>query len=69
MPLLAVTIGLLFVPKLLGVILALVRHRRQFGGTGRLLLSALLEMLFAVVIAPVMMMFHSRFVISVLEWT
>ena len=66
-PLLGVTIGLLFVPKLLGVILALVRHRRQFGGTWRLLLSALLEMLFAVVIAPVMMMYHSRFVMSVLS--
>ena len=65
-PLLGVTIGLLFVPKLLGVILALVRHRRPFGGTGRLLLSALLEILFAVVIAPVMMMYHSRFVMSVL---
>ena len=64
-PLLGVTIGLLFVPKLLGVILAL-RHPRAFGGTGRLLLSALLEMLFAVVIAPVMMMYHSRFVMSVL---
>ena len=64
-PLLGVTIGLLFLPKLLGVILAL-RHPRPFGGTGRLLLSALLEMLFAVVIAPVMMMYHSRFVMSVL---
>ena len=41
-PLLGVTIGLLFLPKLLGVILAL-RHPRPFGGTGRLLLSALLE--------------------------
>ncbi len=64
-PLLGVTIGLLFFPKLLGVILAL-RHPRAFGGTGRLLFSALLEMLFAVVIAPVMMMYHSRFVMSVL---
>ena len=45
-PLLAVTIVLLFVPKLLALILALVRRRRQFGGTVRLLLSALLEMLF-----------------------
>ena len=65
-PLLGVTIGLLFVPKLLGVILALVRHRRSFGGTVSLLLSALLEMLFAVVIAPVMMVYQSRFVVSVL---
>ena len=56
-PLLAVTIVLLFAPKLLALILALVRRRRQFGGTARLLLSALLEMLFAVVIAPLMMMY------------
>ena len=66
-PLLGLTICLLFVPKLLGVILALVGDRRRFGGTGHLLLSALLEMLFAVVIAPVMMMYHSRFVASVLS--
>ncbi len=65
-PLLGVTIALLFVPKLLGVILALFGNRRSFGGTGRLLLSAGLEMLFAVVIAPVMMIYHSRFVLSVL---
>ena len=66
-PLMGVTIGLLFVPKLLGVILTLAGDRRPFGGTGRLLLSALLEMLFAVVIAPVMMMYHSRFIVSVLS--
>ena len=66
-PLLAVTIVLLFVPKLLALILALVRRRRQFGGTARLLLSALLEMLFAMVIAPLMMMYHTRFVMSVLS--
>ena len=65
-PLLAVTIVLLFVPKLLALILALARHRRLFGGTARLLFSALLEMLFAIVIAPLMMMYHTRFVISVL---
>ena len=66
-PLLAVTIVLLFVPKLLAVIVALVRDRRQFGGATRLVVSAALEMLFAVVIAPVMMLYHSRFVLSVLS--
>lgn len=65
-PLLGVTILLLFAPKVLGVILALVHHRRLFGGTARLLLSALLELLFAMVIAPIMMMYHTRFVMSVL---
>jgi len=66
-PLLGATVGLLFVPKLLGVTFALVGDPRPFGGAGRLVLSALLEMLFAVVIAPVMMMYHSRFVMSVLS--
>ena len=65
-PLLGVTIVLLFAPKLLALTLALVRHRRRFGGVARLLLSALLEMLFAVMIAPLMMMYHTRFVTSVL---
>ncbi len=66
LPLLGVTIAMLFVPKLLGVILALVHQRRSFGGARHLLLSALLECLFAVAVAPVMMMYHSRFVLSVL---
>ena len=66
-PLLGVTILLLFVPKVLGLTLALVHHRQLFGGTARLLRSALLELLFAVVIAPIMMMYHTRFVLSVLS--
>ena len=66
-PLLTVTIGLLLVPKLLAVSLALVRHPRSYGGTGRLLFSAALETVFAVVLAPVMMMYHTGFVLSVLS--
>ena len=66
-PLLAVTILLLFVPKLLALILALVRERQPYGGSGRLLISAVLEMVFAVVVAPLMMMYHTRFVLSVLS--
>ena len=65
--LLAVTIVLLLLPKLLALTLALARHRRLFGGAGRLLFSALLEMLFAIVTAPLMMMYHTRFVVSVLS--
>ena len=66
-PLLTVTILLLFVPKLLALILALVRERQPYGGSGRLLISAVLEMVFAVVVAPLMMMYHTRFVLSVLS--
>ena len=64
--LLAVTGLLLFVPKLLALVLALASRRAQFGGAARLLAGALLETLFAVTLAPLMMMFHARFVGSVL---
>ena len=64
--LLAVTGLLLFVPKLLALLLALAGRRAQFGGAARLLAGALLETLFAVTLAPLMMMFHTRFVASVL---
>ena len=65
-PLLEVTIVLLLLPKLLALTLALVRERASFGGGARLLSSAALEMLFAVVVAPLMMMYHVRFVLSIL---
>ncbi len=64
--LLLVTVVILFVPKLLALGLALARNRRSFGGAGRLVVSALIEMVFAVVTAPLMMMYHCRFVLSVL---
>ena len=64
--LLLVTAVILFVPKLLALGLALARHRRSFGGAGRLVVSALVEMVFAVVSAPLMMMYHCRSVLSVL---
>ena len=66
-PLLELTVVLLFVPKLLSLGVALMRDRWSFGGTARLLVSAALEMLFAVVVAPLMMMYHTRFVLSVLR--
>ncbi len=64
--LLVVTTLILFVPKLLGLTLGIARHRRSFGGARRLVLSAFLEMVFAVVTAPLMMIYHSRSVLSVL---
>ncbi len=62
--LLIVTGALLFVPKLLGVVLGL-REAARFGGPIKLVGRALTEAAFAVVVAPVMMMFHSRFVIGI----
>lgn len=65
MPLLGGTLAMLLMPKLLGVVLALCRAPSRYGGRGRLVASALLEALFAMLIAPLMMVFHSRFVIEV----
>lgn len=65
-PLLAVTAALLLAPRLLALLQALASRRRLFGGAARLLAGALLETLFAVAVAPVMMLYHTRFVVSVL---
>ncbi len=66
--LLLATIIVLLLPKVLGVTLALLNgsRRRAFGGGPRLLLSLLLEQLFSMLLAPIMMVFHSTFVITTL---
>lgn len=71
--LLSITLGMLLAPKLLGCLLALGQAPHAFGGRLRLLVSTCLEMLFAALIAPLMMAWHSLFIISVLlgraiEW-
>jgi membrane glycosyltransferase len=58
----AMTIGLLFLPKILGLLLCLVRRARLFGGGFRLISSTALEMLFSILMAPIMMALHSYFV-------
>jgi membrane glycosyltransferase len=64
--LLAVTGILLFLPKVVGVLSAAIqrRRRRAWGGLPRLALSALLEVLVSSLLAPVRMVFHTRFVIT-----
>ncbi len=64
--LLAMTATLLLLPKGLGLLLALGRRAAGYGGRTRLCLSALLEALAAILLAPIMMAFHSAFVIGVL---
>lgn len=66
LPLLAWTAVLLFLPKVLTVGLVLVRGGEEFGGRSRLALSGLLEAVFAVILAPVMMMIHTQFVTGIL---
>lgn len=67
MPLLGATLALLLMPKLLGLLLALRQEPEAFGGRARLTASTLLEALFAMLIAPLMMLFHSRFVIEIIS--
>ncbi|RUR53222.1 glucans biosynthesis glucosyltransferase MdoH [Vreelandella populi] len=71
--LLVVTLGMLLAPKFLGLLLALGQSPHAFGGRLKLLTSAVLEILFAALIAPLMMAWHSLFIINVLlgrsiEW-
>lgn len=62
------TVIFLFLPRLLGILAALPQMR-QFGGFLRLMLSAALETLLSVLIAPVLMLFHVLFVLfTLLGW-
>lgn len=66
--LLVVVAFMLLLPKVLSILLCLgnARRRRAFGGASRLLASALLEVLFSILIAPLMMVYHALFVTTVL---
>ena len=63
-----VTMAMLLLPKAFGFVLALAdgAQRRRFGGGVRLSLSLLLETVFSVLMAPVMGVLHSWFVMSLL---
>ncbi|TKI07679.1 glucans biosynthesis glucosyltransferase MdoH [Martelella alba] len=64
------TMVLLFLPKLLSVILIIAKGAKQYGGPVILFCSMLLEMLFSVLLAPVRMLFHTKFVVSAfLGWS
>jgi membrane glycosyltransferase len=66
--LLMMTIVVLLLPKLLGATLAVKNRklRRGFGGVRRLVPSLFVEQIFSMLLAPVMMVFHSEFVVSTL---
>ncbi len=64
--LIILTVALLILPKLLGVVATLTHRRKQFGGTRAILLGALIEVIFAILIAPIMMIYHAFFVVAVL---
>ncbi|WP_414660418.1 glucans biosynthesis glucosyltransferase MdoH [Horticoccus sp. 23ND18S-11] len=62
------TMVLLFLPKVVSVIVTIGRPEEaaRFGGQGRLLASALLETLISMLLAPINMMFNSKFVMFTL---
>ncbi|GAB3370886.1 glucans biosynthesis glucosyltransferase MdoH [Spongiibacter taiwanensis] len=64
--LITLTLLMLLLPKAMGLVVALLRRRRAFGGGLPLLAGAVVEMIFAVVVAPLMMLFHAYFVVAVL---
>jgi membrane glycosyltransferase len=63
-----ITLVLLFLPRLLGLASRLP-VARQYGGFFKLLLSALIETGLSILLAPVLMLFHTLFVLqAVLGW-
>jgi membrane glycosyltransferase len=62
--LMAVIGMILFFPKVLSIVLIVLKRRtsRSYGGVTRLSLSVLLEILLSSLLAPIRMVFHSRFV-------
>ncbi len=61
------TLAILFIPKLMSIALAIINRRtRGFGGVAHLLAGVLAESLVSALLAPVRMLFHTMFVISVL---
>jgi membrane glycosyltransferase len=63
--LLIATLVVLFAPRMLGLLLAIVQRPQAFGGRLRLLLSALMEAVTGVLLAPIMMLFHARFALEI----
>ncbi len=64
----ALTMLLIFVPKIVSVVVTLGdrAETEKFGGKARLILSALLETLVSALLAPINMVFHSKFVLFTL---
>ena len=65
--LLGATALILFVPKILAAVLVSGRAARGFGGRGALWASIGLEMVASALLAPIRMLFHTRFVLLALS--
>jgi membrane glycosyltransferase len=66
--LLTMTVVVLFVPKMLGAYLTFRDRtlRAAFGGARRFMLSCIIEQALSMLMAPIMMLFHSEFVVRAL---
>jgi membrane glycosyltransferase len=62
----AVTAMILFLPKFLSIALIALKRRqaKAYGGVFRLFLSVLIEIVLSSLLAPIRMVFHSRFVVQ-----
>ena len=64
--LVAGTATLLFLPKVLSMLLVPARRVARYGGRARLALSMAAEILASALLAPIRMLFHTRFVVAAL---
>jgi membrane glycosyltransferase len=62
----AATTALLLLPKVLAAALCMLDGARAYGGRARLTAGVLLEIVVSSLMAPIKMMFHSRFVLAAL---
>jgi membrane glycosyltransferase len=62
------TLAMLFLPKLMALVVIAFdgKRRRNFGGILRATLSAVLESVFSILVAPVLMLYQTRFVWAIL---
>src|SRR5690606_34908735 len=58
------TAVLLFLPKILSVALICAQGAKLYGGRMKVITSMLLEVLFSMLLAPVRMLFHTRFIVA-----
>ena len=63
---LVATAVVLFMPKILGGIVAVAGGARQFGGVLGVTGGVVMEVLFSVMLAPIRMLFHTQFVLAAL---
>jgi membrane glycosyltransferase len=65
---LIVTLAMLFLPKLVALLLLFreAELRKSYGGFSRVSISVVLESLFSMLLAPVLMLFQTKFVLAIL---